>query len=1010
MIFNTNKMKLKLILIILAVFTGFISHEQNTILFQENFESGGSSFFQNFPGVGTNTGTNEWIVNNNFTGGGTGYPNTMSEDSTYAGTISYAPYSNYMHIYDASSVYTDCLYNPVNQSDRFAYTWDGTCTFTYDNVTVNFFYLCEGSPTAYGTVYYSREYGPWVQCGALQYNNKYKWQYASITNPAFNDISNLRIGFRWQNNAGSGTDTSGFAIDDFSIVGTFDTVAYPPPHITTTFSPDTICADGGGSANVTFTLSDTLCYGTYSIDMIDSTNTVVAGWSADGYGSLVNGPFNLVIPTNIPGGHCYRWVVSRTSPPTVNGYISGCFFIENCPHSITTLQPSATLDSQAVCAGSTILVPFFSSGTYGNTNVYYAELSDSAGNFTSYDTVGPLLSNQAYPASAGTPGTVLGGIPTNVPSGCHYYIRVVSNSPALAGVPWGPFCIQHCSINGPPGGGGGGGGNSGNPVVIHACIKSCYKNPGGYDYNLAYSLNSSSSVTFSPGNRFEVELLNTQTLAPVDTSVFGAVVSTTSGIITLHVPCADSLCNLNLLNPFSGGPNYFIRLIATSSTPPDSNLGPLMYLQIGYPNDSLSLQPATPNTYCLNGSTPTFYAYPFNFCTEDWFSPVTSYTWYEDNTLIPNVTGEGIAFTYPVGTYTIQVKEENNGCYGPLDTLIFNVEGDPSVSMSGPVKICVGDTGTYNVPFTNNTIYQWSTSNSSHVVIVDTANNLLKVKFNTVGVFTVNVTAIDSCGFAPGLKRVSVIAQPAPTVTASTELCKGSSLPLDATGATGTGGYIWSPTTYLSCTTCASPTATPPSTIQYTVAVSNGFCSVNDSVKIVVNAVPTDVACCNQTITEGQSAEISLAPGSTKETYSWLPAASLSCNTCTHPVATPSVTTTYTLTVHDTTDNCDRIDSVTITVKENCGSIFVPTAFSPNGDGQNDMLYIKAQCLVSLDFIIFDRWGNKVFETNNVNDGWDGKYNGVPMNTGTYVYYISALTNETPAQIISKKGNITLIR
>jgi len=745
-------MKLKFNLIILVLFIGLASREQNTILFQENFESGGSSFYLNFPGVGTNTGTNEWIVNNNYTGGGIGHPNTISEDSTFGGTISYAPYSYYLHIYDASSAYTNCLYNPVNQSDRFAYTWDGTCTFAYDNVTVNFFYLCEGSPTAYGTVYYSREYGPWVQCGVLQYNNKYKWQYASITNPAFNNISNLRIGFRWQNNSAAGTDTSAFAIDDFSIVGNLDTITYPPPHIATIVTPDTICANGGGSVDLTFTLSDTLCYGTYNIDLIDSTNTVVAGWSADGYGSLVNGPYNLVIPTQILGGHCYKWVVSRTSSPTITGNVSGCFFIENCPYSITTLQPSATLDSQAVCAGSTLFVPFYSTGTFGNTNVYYAELSDSAGNFTAYDTVGPLFSNQAYPASVGTPGTVLGAIPTNVPSGCHYYIRVVSDAPALAGVPWGPFCIQHCSINVPSEGDG----NSGSPVVIHACIKSCYKDPGGYDYNLAYSLNSSSSVTFSSGNKFEVELLNTQTLAPVDTSLFGSVVSTTTGTITLHVPCADTLCNLNLLNPSSGGPNYFFRLLATNANPPDSNLGPLMYLQIGYPNDSLVIQPDSANSYCVNSPSVTFYASPNNACTSDWSNPFTTYTWYEDNTLISNVTGSGIGFSYPPGTYTITAKEDNNGCFGPPSSTAFTINGLPSVSITGPSKVCLGDTGIFSVPFTNNTVYQWSTSNSSYAHIVDTANNLLEVKFDLVSSYTVYITAINSCGFSSSLRRITV--------------------------------------------------------------------------------------------------------------------------------------------------------------------------------------------------------------------------------------------------------------
>ncbi|HXB13810.1 MAG TPA: gliding motility-associated C-terminal domain-containing protein, partial [Bacteroidia bacterium] len=87
---------------------------------------------------------------------------------------------------------------------------------------------------------------------------------------------------------------------------------------------------------------------------------------------------------------------------------------------------------------------------------------------------------------------------------------------------------------------------------------------------------------------------------------------------------------------------------------------------------------------------------------------------------------------------------------------------------------------------------------------------------------------------------------------------------------------------------------------------------------------------------------------------------------------------------------------------------FVPNAFSPNNDGQNDVLYVKSPCIKSMDFMIYDRWGNRVFESNNVNNGWDGMYNGQPMNTGTYVYYLDASMLDGSA--IKKHGNISLVR
>jgi gliding motility-associated-like protein len=125
----------------------------------------------------------------------------------------------------------------------------------------------------------------------------------------------------------------------------------------------------------------------------------------------------------------------------------------------------------------------------------------------------------------------------------------------------------------------------------------------------------------------------------------------------------------------------------------------------------------------------------------------------------------------------------------------------------------------------------------------------------------------------------------------------------------------------------------------------------------------------------------------------------------------PPITTTYTLVA----SNGSCSDSATITIvapctSQPCGALFVPDAFSPNADGQNDMLYVRFNpaCVQYVDFEIFDRWGNKVFEGNSINEGWDGRYHGQPMNSGTYVYYLH-LTDRYNNNY-SRKGSITLVR
>lgn len=181
-----------------------------------------------------------------------------------------------------------------------------------------------------------------------------------------------------------------------------------------------------------------------------------------------------------------------------------------------------------------------------------------------------------------------------------------------------------------------------------------------------------------------------------------------------------------------------------------------------------------------------------------------------------------------------------------------------------------------------------------------------------------------------------------------------------------------------------------------------------DSIKVspgpLANAGP------NFTINLGDGATLtpSTSTGNNQITsYNWAPPGSLSCTTCPNPVANPTVTTTYTLTVRDK-NGCPNTDTVTVFVDKKCGEVFVPNVFSPNGDKMNDILHVKSNCIKQLDFKIFNRWGEIVFETTDENYGWDGTYKGKPMDAGVFVYQCNGwLTDGTE---IKQKGSITLLR
>jgi gliding motility-associated-like protein len=147
--------------------------------------------------------------------------------------------------------------------------------------------------------------------------------------------------------------------------------------------------------------------------------------------------------------------------------------------------------------------------------------------------------------------------------------------------------------------------------------------------------------------------------------------------------------------------------------------------------------------------------------------------------------------------------------------------------------------------------------------------------------------------------------------------------------------------------------------------------------------------------------------GSGALTYNWFPNYNITSLTNPTVSVNPFKTTQYILTGYNSS-KCFSSDTVDVMVIEDCGEMYVPNAFSPNNDGANDVMYVRGICLETLTFMIFDRWGEKVFETNDQKVGWDGTYKGQLMNTGVFVYRLEGKTYDGKAY--SLKGNITLLR
>ncbi|MBK6610007.1 MAG: gliding motility-associated C-terminal domain-containing protein [Chitinophagales bacterium] len=139
--------------------------------------------------------------------------------------------------------------------------------------------------------------------------------------------------------------------------------------------------------------------------------------------------------------------------------------------------------------------------------------------------------------------------------------------------------------------------------------------------------------------------------------------------------------------------------------------------------------------------------------------------------------------------------------------------------------------------------------------------------------------------------------------------------------------------------------------------------------------------------------------------YLWSPSLGLSCSTCPQPIAAPGITTNYQLTITDA-NNCTITRNTTITIVDG-QPIFVPNIFTPNDDGLNDILYVRGSSIEALTFAIFDRMGEKVFETSDQTTGWDGTWRNKKLN-GVYVWVAQVTLLGGKPEIY--KGTITVVR
>ena len=358
------------------------------------------------------------------------------------------------------------------------------------------------------------------------------------------------------------------------------------------------------------------------------------------------------------------------------------------------------------------------------------------------------------------------------------------------------------------------------------------------------------------------------------------------------------------------------------------------------------------------------------------------------------------------GSYIIKAFATNSSGCNVASRQPFTVYPTPKTNAGNDTVLCIGNTLLLQ-PSGADT-YRWS--NQPTLSCVNCTNPVAKPVIATT--YQVEGTSTFGCKSSDTVRVI--IAYPFKATTSLTDtLCIGESARLFASGS---DIYNWAPAAGLNNASVYAPVARPDATTNYQVIVSDKYKCFADTgyVKIVVYPIPKIKIEQNEyTLLVGNSVLLKTTRSEDVTSIKWTPYIGLSCIDCAQPMASPQNSTDYYVKVFND-GGCKAEDKVTITVICSNTNIFIPNTFSPNGDGMNDVFFVRGKGIAAIKAItIFNRWGIVVFQKTNINindpvAGWDGRYNSAVLSPDVFVYKVDVVCENN--QVFSLKGNVTLIR
>jgi gliding motility-associated-like protein len=418
---------------------------------------------------------------------------------------------------------------------------------------------------------------------------------------------------------------------------------------------------------------------------------------------------------------------------------------------------------------------------------------------------------------------------------------------------------------------------------------------------------------------------------------------------------------------------------------------------------------------------------PIYYCTNDPSAPLTAVAqyqllWYATPTGGVGSTTPPTPSTAYVDTLTYWVAQSNNGCESIRTRVQVYVNFRPNgIILSSRDQICQFDTVTFNYfgNATSSMQYDWLLPFPASTIVSGAGQGPLVVRFDSSGTYNVRMRVVNAgCPSPEASYRVKVTPAPVVRTTIQPEACVNQTVVLGLTySSVGLDQYNWNfgGGTVQYGTYPGGPFglawSTPGKKVVTLQAFADG-CKTKPAVDtITVHPLP-DASIQTTTsadICTGDSVKVSSVETDSGYTYSWTPQLFFGDLANTGPVSYASVNATGYLGLKVTNPwGCAASDSILINTRP-CCEVYFPSAFTPNGDGKNDLFRVVTQGNHKIsNFRVMNRWGQTVFETNNEMVGWDGTSGGVAQPMGTYYYYIKYSCSD--GQKLEQKGELLLLR